>query len=107
MTTYDKILAELQKSTELANAATKGPWRHCAVKGGWDGVESASGETICELVANVPVNATFIASARTDLPKRDAALRVAVEALRHITTHASDPEPVLSRILSILTPEPK
>lgn len=41
---------------------TSGPWRHSAVDGGWDGVDSDHG-LICKLSLNVPANARLIAAA--------------------------------------------
>ncbi len=42
---------------------TKGPWRVCAVEGGWDGVCDSQDQVVCRLGINNPLNADIIAAA--------------------------------------------
>lgn len=83
-TTAQQILAKIAKAREAEKNVSPAPWRHCAVTGGWDGVEQVGGPELLALRFNEPKNAAFIASARTDLPKCWEALEVAVEALSQI-----------------------
>ena len=43
--------------------ATRRPWSHRAVAGGWDGIAGPDGEVIARLGINVPENATLIVRA--------------------------------------------
>jgi hypothetical protein len=60
---------------------TPGEWRHVGLDGGWDGVADESGQVICRLVLNVPVNATLLAAAPA-LLSANTSLRAEVERLR-------------------------
>lgn len=42
---------------------TPGPWKHIAVKGGWNGVGTEDGQEICKLSLSEPANADLIAVA--------------------------------------------
>lgn len=55
---------------------TKGPWKHCAVDGGWDGIETDDPTqrtqiTIARLAYNNPANAALIATAPEQQAKID------------------------------------
>lgn len=75
-TQTERILVALDESSKRAEVATEGPW-HVEISQYWTNVESRH-VTVCQ-IANE--DAPFIAAARTDLPRRDEALRVAVETL--------------------------
>lgn len=90
MTAAESILAILDASTKRGEAAIPGPWftleqsldRSTVYADDKDG---GDGWTICRVTDPLDDHklreklANFIAAARTDLPRRDAALRVAVD----------------------------
>lgn len=89
MTTTDDIFSIIAQSTARADAATKGPWTACEPGDYADydgncvmllGDDLRIAVTLGAHPKSV-ANASLIAHARTDLPARDAALKVAVEAL--------------------------
>lgn len=126
MTTTEDIFSILAQSTARADAATKGPWL-------LDTRETPNEISICDQEFILFTTATneyscdmkgqkedqirdsdFVCRARTDLPARDAALKVAVEALQEMADEASrnnawyqcshwlDAEEALTKVLAIL-----
>lgn len=103
-TTTQEILSILEQSTKRANDATSGPWminpesivQDCVYA---DDIEGGDGWTICRAIDPLDnhdqreINSDFIASARADLPRRDAALRIAANALWEVITLSGDVEP--------------
>jgi hypothetical protein len=41
---------------------TPGPWKHCFLEGGWDGVSEEGGMVLCRLDFNNPANASLMAA---------------------------------------------
>lgn len=108
MTTKDQILSILSKSTARADAATEGPLfahKYPDVKT-WT---VAAEESVASKI-KIEADAKLFAAARTDLPARDAALRVAVEELSGSCLCQSECPcsfcSALARILEILQQKP-
>lgn len=87
MTAAESILAKLDESTKRSEAATPGEWKTWGMEVMSD-VDGSSNVDHCVPVADTccirdgrprTFDADFIAAARTDLPRRDDALRVAVK----------------------------
>lgn len=80
------LLDELSAIESRAQAATAGPWQISAAGGpyvfGNDGAEIAKCDSWQRPETAHKLNATFIAAARTDLPKLCEALKVAIAALQ-------------------------
>ena len=77
------------------------PWRHCAVKGGWDGVKDADGTTMLSLVANIPENATFITTACNEYDTLKAKAELfddLVKTCRLLFAAGSKPVPIMAAI---------
>lgn len=84
-----QILAELQRTTELAEKASKPPWNKEQFRAGGEDyilISGADGRHICYLNEHDGCvnDQHFLAAARDALPARDRALKVAVEALERI-----------------------
>ncbi len=86
MKTAEQILAELKRTSDLAEKATKGPWKlwGMSVQSDREGTGLANEAESIAFTRDPDrglrtFNANFIAAARTALPARDEALRVAVD----------------------------
>lgn len=123
MDTKTEILALIEQSQKRADAATEGPWRVCSNPDGQSQplfpyvIDSSGlpdgGDIIAQPFGSseaVKATSKFIAAARTDVPRLNEALRIAVEALQSISEMSAgqepDPssasEPALRRILAAL-----
>lgn len=95
MTTTDQIKAILAESKERADAATPAPWIHESTAFGFhivDCVVRVDGGYLNAIdLEEDGDTAAFIAAARTDLPARDAALLIAVDALDDFASGLSGP----------------